>query len=79
MSRGINCTADQVIIVTGAQAALDLVSRVLMDEGDHVWMEEPGYLGAKSAFLASGAQARAAQGRPARLEPRPTPTCRRHG
>jgi GntR family transcriptional regulator / MocR family aminotransferase len=29
---------------------------VLMDEGDHVWMEEPGYLGAKSAFLASGAK-----------------------
>lgn len=56
VSRGIDCTADQVIIVTGAQAALDLVSRVLMDEGDHVWMEEPGYLGAKSAFLASGAQ-----------------------
>ena len=56
LSRGINCTADQVIIVTGAQAALDLVSRVLMDEGDHVWMEEPGYLGAKSAFLASGAR-----------------------
>jgi len=56
LSRGINCTADQVIIVTGAQAALDLASRVLMDEGDHVWMEEPGYLGAKSAFLASGAR-----------------------
>jgi GntR family transcriptional regulator/MocR family aminotransferase len=56
LSRGINCTADQVIVVTGAQAALDLVSRVLMDEGDHVWMEEPGYLGAKSAFLASGAR-----------------------
>ena len=56
VSRGIDCTADQVIIVTGAQAALDLVSRVLMDEGDHVWMEEPGYLGAKSAFLSSGAK-----------------------
>lgn len=56
VSRGITCTADQVIIVTGAQAALDLVSRVLMDEGDQVWMEEPGYLGAKSAFLASGAR-----------------------
>jgi GntR family transcriptional regulator/MocR family aminotransferase len=56
LSRGINCTAGQVIVVTGAQAALDLVSRVLMDEGDNVWMEEPGYLGAKSAFLASGAR-----------------------
>lgn len=56
LSRGIDCTADQVIVVTGAQAGLDLVSRVLMDEGDNVWMEEPGYLGAKSAFLASGAR-----------------------
>ena len=56
LSRGISCTADQVIVVTGAQAALDLVSRVLMDEGDHVWMEEPGYLGARSAFLAAGAR-----------------------
>ena len=27
-----------------------------MDEGDHVWMEEPGYLGARSAFLAGGAR-----------------------
>ncbi len=56
VSRGIDCAPEQVIVVTGAQAALDLVSRVLMDEGDHVWMEEPGYLGAKSAFLASGAK-----------------------
>ena len=56
VSRGIDCTPEQVIVVTGAQAALDLVSRVLMDEGDHVWMEEPGYLGAKSAFLAAGAK-----------------------
>ncbi|MBL8583830.1 MAG: PLP-dependent aminotransferase family protein [Rhizobiaceae bacterium] len=54
LSRGIACSPDQIIVVTGAQAALDLVSRVLTDEGDHVWMEEPGYLGAKSAFLASG-------------------------
>ncbi|MEW9834261.1 PLP-dependent aminotransferase family protein [Mesorhizobium marinum] len=56
VSRGIDCTPEQVIVVTGAQAALDLVSRVLMDEGDHVWMEEPGYLGAKTAFLAAGAK-----------------------
>lgn len=54
VTRGIDCTADQVIVVTGAQAALDLASRVLMDDGDAVWMEEPGYLGARSAFLAGG-------------------------
>ncbi len=54
VARGIDCRPEQVIIVTGAQAALDLVARVLMDEGDAVWMEEPGYLGARSAFLAAG-------------------------
>ncbi|MBX3568108.1 MAG: PLP-dependent aminotransferase family protein [Rhizobiaceae bacterium] len=56
LSRGISCTAEQVIVVTGAQAALDLVARVLTDEGDDAWIEEPGYLGAKSAFLAAGAR-----------------------
>lgn len=45
-----------MIIVTGAQAALDLVSRILVDQDDCVWMEEPGYLGARSAFLGSGAR-----------------------
>jgi GntR family transcriptional regulator/MocR family aminotransferase len=56
IARGIECTADQVVVVTGAQAALDLIGRILMDEGDNVWMEEPGYLGARGAMLASGAR-----------------------
>ena len=56
VARGVGCTAEQVIITTGAQAALDLVARILMDEGDCVWMEEPGYLGARSAFLGGGAR-----------------------
>jgi GntR family transcriptional regulator/MocR family aminotransferase len=54
MARGIDCTPEQVIVVTGAQAALDLAARVLIDDGDAVWMEEPGYLGARSAFVAAG-------------------------
>jgi GntR family transcriptional regulator/MocR family aminotransferase len=52
----VDCWPEQVIVVTGAQAALDLVSRVVLDEGDKVWMEDPGYLGARSALSASGAQ-----------------------
>ena len=56
VARGVDCLAQQVIVVTGAQSALDLVSRILMDEGDCVWMEEPGYLGARSAFLGGGGQ-----------------------
>lgn len=56
LTRGINCSPEQVIIVTGGRAALDLISRILIDEGDCVWMEEPGYLGAKNAFLSAGAK-----------------------
>ena len=55
-SRGVNCDPEQIIVTTGAQAALDLLARLLLDPGDTVWMEEPGYLGAQSAFLAAGAR-----------------------
>lgn len=55
IARGVNCTAEQVIIVTGSQGALDLAARVLLDPGDTVWMEEPGYLGARNALLGAGA------------------------
>jgi GntR family transcriptional regulator/MocR family aminotransferase len=55
-ARGARCTADQVLIVSGAQQALDLVARVFVDPGDAVWMEDPGYPGARSAFVAAGAR-----------------------
>ncbi len=56
MSRGVRCTADQVVITTGAQAAFDLLSRLLLDPGDQVWMEEPGYFGAQAAFSVAGGE-----------------------
>jgi GntR family transcriptional regulator/MocR family aminotransferase len=56
IARGVDCSPEQVVVVTGAQAALDLVARILLDQGDTVWMEEPGYLGARSALLGSGAR-----------------------
>jgi len=31
-----------VIIVAGSQQGLDLAARVLLDPGDHVWIEDPG-------------------------------------
>ena len=55
-ARGVRCTADQIVITTGAQAAFDLLARLLLDPGDCVWMEEPGYFGAQSAFVAAGAK-----------------------
>jgi GntR family transcriptional regulator/MocR family aminotransferase len=55
-SRGVVCSAEQVIITNGAQAAFDLLARLLTDPGDTVWMEEPGYYGAGAAFLSAGAR-----------------------
>ena len=54
-ARGVRCTTDQVIIVGGSQQALALATRLLLDPGDAVWMEEPGYVGARATFIASEA------------------------
>lgn len=54
VSRGVQCEPTQIIIVSGTQAALDLIARLLMDPGDHFWIEEPGYQGAYGAFLGAG-------------------------
>jgi GntR family transcriptional regulator / MocR family aminotransferase len=54
-SRGVVCRPEQVIVVSGSQQGLDLATRVLVDEGESVWIEDPGYRGARSAFHAAGA------------------------
>src|SRR6266849_9055907 len=56
MTRGVHCSPEQIILTTGAQGALDLVARVLLDPGDSAWVEDPGYSGARGALLAAGAQ-----------------------
>lgn len=55
-ARAVSCDPDQILIVSGAQQALDLVARALIDPGDRVWVEEPGFSGTSSALLAAGAQ-----------------------
>jgi GntR family transcriptional regulator/MocR family aminotransferase len=55
-SRGVRCSPEQVIITSGAQQALDLAGRLLLDPGDRVWMEDPGYPGAAFMLRAAGAQ-----------------------
>lgn len=56
-SRGTQCDPDQVLVVAGAQRGIDLVFHLLLDVGDPVWIEDPGYPGAHSALASAGARA----------------------
>jgi len=55
-ARGVHCDAEQVIIVAGAQQALDLTARVLLDPDSSAWLEDPCYPGARNSFLFAGAK-----------------------
>lgn len=55
-ARGVKCDWRQIIILTSTQQALDLAARLLLDPGDTVWIEEPGYLGAWAALESAGAK-----------------------
>ena len=56
ISRGVTCSPEQVLIVAGAQQGLDLAARLLLDPGDEVWCEDPGFPGAVAALRAAGAR-----------------------
>lgn len=49
-ARGVHCEAEEIMIVSGSQQALDICARVLLSPGSRVWMEEPGYRYARSVF-----------------------------
>ena len=53
---GVSVDEDNVLVTSGAQQALDLVGRLLIDEGDTVLVEKPTYLGAIQAWRAYGAR-----------------------
>ncbi|MES2707092.1 MAG: PLP-dependent aminotransferase family protein [Verrucomicrobiota bacterium] len=55
-TRGLQCSGGQIMIVSGTQMALDLTSRMLLDPGDAVWVEDPGYPGAAQLLEAAGAR-----------------------
>ena len=54
-ARGVRCEADQVFIASGTQQAVDLAMRLVLSPGDKVWVENPGYPGARSAVEGAGA------------------------
>jgi GntR family transcriptional regulator / MocR family aminotransferase len=55
-SRGVNCSPDTVVMVSGVQQGLDLIARLLIKPGEAVWVEDPGYFGAVAAFRQAGAR-----------------------
>ena len=58
VSRGIRCEAQQVIVTSGSQQAIDLIGRLLLDVGDEVMVEDPGYPGIRASLLGQGAVVR---------------------
>lgn len=50
-SRAVRCTSDEVVIVNGTQQALDLLARILLEPGDRVGVENPGYPSARQLFV----------------------------
>lgn len=53
-SMRIECHAEQILMVGSVQQALDLSARLLLDPGDEMWIEDPGYVGARQVFRAAG-------------------------
>lgn len=54
--RAVRCEASQVLVTTGSQQGLQLSAQVLLDANERVWVEEPGYPGARQALTMAGAQ-----------------------
>ncbi len=55
-SRAVQCTPEQVVMTNGSQQALDLILRLLIDAGDAIAMEEPGYPSARQLCSTQGAK-----------------------
>ena len=55
-SRGMQCTAEQIVITSGAQQGISLCAQLLVEPGDGVALENPGYRAAGHAFAVAGAR-----------------------
>ena len=53
-ARSVVCEPNQIVVTEGVHQAIDLITRVLGDAGDHAWVEEPGYWGTRSILEING-------------------------
>ncbi|MCV0426885.1 MAG: PLP-dependent aminotransferase family protein [Roseibium sp.] len=56
--RGVRADPEQILVTSSMQSSLSLLAQALSDHGDEAWLENPGYLGAKTAFHAAGLKIR---------------------
>jgi len=56
VSRGVVCSADEVIVTGGFQSAVGLVTQALLEPGDTAWVEDPGYTAVTRALTHIGAR-----------------------
>lgn len=54
LSRSVKCDADQIVVTSGIHQAISVLVRLLGDNGNTAWMENPGYWGARSTLMACG-------------------------
>lgn len=54
VARGVRATADGIVVTAGTQQALDLIARVLLEPGDRVAVEDPGYVMPRRLFASLG-------------------------
>ncbi|MFQ6707169.1 PLP-dependent aminotransferase family protein, partial [Bordetella pertussis] len=54
LSRSVKCDADQIVVTSGIHQAVSVLARLLGDNGNTAWMENPGYWGARSTLMACG-------------------------
>jgi GntR family transcriptional regulator/MocR family aminotransferase len=55
-SRAVQCQPEQIVITNGTQQGLDLILRLLIEVGDAIAIEDPGYLSARRIFQSHGAK-----------------------
>jgi GntR family transcriptional regulator / MocR family aminotransferase len=53
-ARAVRCDADQVVVLTGSQQGIEVIARVLLEPGEPVWVEDPGYAGAHDGLSGAG-------------------------
>ena len=55
-ARGVRCDAEQIMVVSGSQQALEITARVLLDPGAPVWIEDPHYQLARAVLMGAGSK-----------------------